>query len=160
MADGINSERLRRYVELKGTKKGQEADLKETQKELDELEAVLLEQFADAGQKAMTLDDGTTIYRHSQLWAARGEGVGDELVVALRASGLEGMTTANWQSFSSEVRERLGLWETETGTPHEDALDQVRDGKFDWSVACPGWGHLIRVNEKVGLNVLGAKKGK
>lgn len=123
--------------------------------EVSNLTVPLVEHFADEGVTNMTVD-GKMAYRHSQLWASMAEGAKDSLVSTLRDIGLNELTTVNHQTLSSEVRERLRNWLIETGTKEEDALDQIREGEFDWEQVIPEWGHLINVREQIGINVRSA----
>lgn len=151
-SDGGTASMVRRLVAAKDRSSMFGGLKKKADEEVSELSAALIEHFADNGVTNMTVD-GRMAYRSSQLWASMAEGAKDELVESLRSAGLPELTTVNHQSFSSYVREALDQWLQETGTKKEDALDQIREDRFDWRQVFPEWGHLINVTEKLSISV-------
>jgi len=144
---------VKRYIEAKAKKATLDALSKEVGAEITALNEQVVEHFADQGVKSISID-GKLAYRHSQLWAWKTEDSEmPDLVAALQSEGLAEMATINSQSFSSFVRERLEQWRNETGTKEEDALDQIREGTFDWERVIPGLGRYIKVTEKVQINL-------
>lgn len=119
----IDTEKMRRYVELTKRKRQTEEDLDGLKKELARLEGQLLEDFERAGVDSMRID-GMTVYPHRQLFANARDGDKERAVEALRACGLDDYVKEqfNTQSLSAYVRE-LDELEEPLPQPLAEALD-------------------------------------
>ncbi len=101
----MSTEKLRTFAALYERKTGLEAEVRGVKAEIAGLREQIMEYFADAGMSSATVD-GRTIYLYSQWRPARREDVSAQAVaIALDKAGLGDLTTANWQSLGSYVRE-------------------------------------------------------
>lgn len=120
----MNTQRARRFIELTSRKRAIDAEKREIQKELDDLETEILDEFADEGIDRISVD-GYTIGLRRDIWARpakdpdTGETLRDAAVNALRAAGLDDYVKEdfNVQSLSAYVRELV-----DNGDPIPDEL--------------------------------------
>lgn len=115
---------VRRYAELKDLAAQKKSDLDVTKKELEELQAQLLEQFAEDGVASMGVKIGSsrkTIYTARMLVATNLKGP-EATAEACRRAGLEEMVkeTVNANTLSAYVRQM-----EEAGEPLPDAFEGV-----------------------------------
>ena len=121
----MDTEKLRRYVELDKRKADLKAELSDINSEMDTLEEVLLTQFEQDGIQNMNID-GRTVYLHRQLWASAEDKDNERATQALKAAGLGDMVAErfNTQTLSSWVREQVALAD-------DDDLDDLFDALPD-----------------------------
>ena len=110
-----NMEKVRRAIELRRRKKALNAQLKTVNAELEKLDESLMSGFLDEGVDSIKID-GVTLYPMKRIWAGlRGER--EDAARMFLASppelGLRGVLTANSQSLSKVVRDRMKAAEEE-----------------------------------------------
>lgn len=100
----MNANLLRQYVEKKDALEAAKLQVSILTTEIETMQTVVLEQFADAGVTSVKLD-GRTIYLSGQTWARPLPDV--DIAAALEECGLSDMVkkTVNTSSLSSWVRE-------------------------------------------------------
>ncbi len=118
----IETERLpglREFIALTSRKRELEADLRQVQDRLNELEPQLVEMFGEEGLQRTSID-GWTAFLQEDIWASPAEGDIARLCAALKEAGLGDMVaeTVNRQTLSAWVRERL-----RDGEPLPDLVD-------------------------------------
>ena len=105
----MNTDIMRRYVEVKTLVEIREAETKPLQEEMDALEARIIDELQSAEVDSVTVK-GITLYRYTQRWASRlPEVTATQALAALRDAGLgefvsEGFST---QTLSAWLRERV-----------------------------------------------------
>lgn len=107
MTDELPIAKVREYQRFRELQKAADAELKGYKELADELEAELIDAFAEAGVQNINVD-GKTVYLHRSVYARRCEGVDAEAVkAALRAAGAEDLVTetVNANTLSAYVRE-------------------------------------------------------
>lgn len=106
----LDTDKLRRYVDLSKSKREHKKQLKKINKELNDLEGELLDQFEEVGMQNVHVD-GMTVYIHRQLWAKAQNGDYEKACAALRAVGLDEYVNQrfNTNSISAWVREQEEL---------------------------------------------------
>ncbi len=101
----MSTETLRAFAAAYERKAAGEAEVNKAKAEIAALRDPIKEFFADAHMSSTTVD-GRLIHLYSQWRPARREGVSAQAVaIALDKAGLGDLTTANWQSLGSYVRE-------------------------------------------------------
>lgn len=104
-ADNGLGERLRRFVDLSRQRKALEEELDGVRAQMAALETPLLEDMALNGMQNANVD-GLCVYRRTDYYPGRKEGVTSEQVVdALLNCGLDKLATANWQSLRGYLTE-------------------------------------------------------
>lgn len=104
-SDNGLGERLKRFVDLSRQKKALEEELEGIRAQMTALEEPLLEDMALNGMQNASVD-GVCVYRRTDYYPGRKEGVTSEQVVdALLNCGLDNLATANWQSLRGYLNE-------------------------------------------------------
>ena len=105
----MNTDIMRRFVELKAQVDARNAETKPLADELDILEARVLEELRSAEVDSVTIK-GTTLYQYVQRWASRLPDVtAAQALQALRDAGLSDFVNEvfSTQTFSAWYRERV-----------------------------------------------------
>jgi hypothetical protein len=124
----MDSEKLRRFVEIDRRIKAAESEAEDLKKERVRLQAELLDEFADAGIENIRID-GQTVYAHRQVWAKTPDKAA--AVAALKALYPELVTeTFNSNTLSSLLRER----EKAGDNPVPPELEGLVEASEVWSL--------------------------
>ena len=112
---------LREFVSLTGRKRDLEAELRQVQDRLNELEPGLVDMLVEEGIQRTTVD-GYTAYLQEDVWASPLDGNIAGLCAALKVAGFGDMVaeTVNRQTLSAWVRERR-----KDGEPLPPAVEPV-----------------------------------
>lgn len=104
----MNIDKVTTFIALSERKAMLAAELDEVRRALDELEPILIEQFADDGIRHINLN-GHTVYVQAQLWASPVDGDYERACDALEQSGLSEFVGRrfNSQTLSAWVREHV-----------------------------------------------------
>lgn len=103
-------ERLRDFVRLTRQKKEIEADLAVVKRDIEALQATIIDGMLGEGVQSFKLTvDGerATVYLHRQLWAKPRNGDRDRLVQRLEEIGLRELVTVNHMGLAAFVRESV-----------------------------------------------------
>lgn len=94
------------YVQLHIEKKEIEAKLSDKKEEIKQLEAQMLDKWAEEGLQSVKMPGGKSLWLDHKFWASAGGEI-EELVEGLCASGMEDMVkqTVNRNSLSALIRE-------------------------------------------------------
>lgn len=123
----------RGYVANERELKAADAEVTRLKTKKNEMQAVLLERFAEEGVQRINVD-GATVYLHNQLWAGREEGVDAEQAheVLLGTEGLEpyAQRTVNASAISALFRE----WDKKAYEANRDRVPHPEGEGHAWTL--------------------------
>jgi hypothetical protein len=100
-----NTRHLKQFVELTRKKRDLEAQLREVETALLNLDATLCDELAEAGMKSCSID-GMTVYLHRRVTVGVAEGHDkQELIEQLKAEGLENCVSLQHNALAAAVKE-------------------------------------------------------